>query len=147
MLKTSKAESELRKGVRSGPNGGSLSDEESLIMSHIEDKDLSKVVHVIVDKVLPQKIFLFGSRATNKADEKSDYDIFVLVKDCKHPRKTEMDIYYLLAQERVGIPVDLLVDTEERFERLKGNRYLIYHEVEKYGKTLYDKETASPGMA
>ncbi|MDQ1352763.1 MAG: uncharacterized protein QG657_3069 [Acidobacteriota bacterium] len=129
------------------PRGGSLSTEQSLTMARIEDKELSKVVDVIVDKVLPQKIFLFGSRAMNKADEKSDYDIFVLVKGCKHPRRMEKDLYYLLAREGVGIPVDLLVDTEERFERLKGNRYLIYHEVEKYGKTLYDKETASPGMA
>jgi len=140
MLKKSKAESELRKGVKAGPRGGSLSDEKSLIMSRIEDKELSKVVNVIIDKVLPQKIFLFGSRATNKADEKSDYDIFVLVKSCKHPRKTEKDLYYLLAREGVGIPLDLLVDTEERFERLKGNRYLIYHEVEKYGKTLYEND-------
>jgi len=147
MVKTSKSESELRKGVRSGPRGGSMSDEESLTMPCIEDKDLSKVVDVIVDKVLPQKIFLFGSRAKNQADGKSDYDIFVLVKGCKHPRKTEMDLYYLLAREGVGIPVDLLVDIEEKFERLKGNRYLIYHEVERYGKTLYEKETASPGMA
>lgn len=120
------------------PHSGSLSDEKDLIMYRIENKELSKVVDVIVDRVLPQKIFLFGSRATNKAGEKSDYDIFVLVKSCKHPRKTEKDIYYLLAREGVGIPVDLLVDTEERFEKLKGNRYLIYHEVEKYGKTLYE---------
>lgn len=59
----------------------------------------------------------------------------------------EKDLYYLLAREDVGIHGGLLVDTEERFERLKGNRYLIYQEVEKYGKTLYEKDTASPGMA
>lgn len=109
-----------------------------------EDNELSKVVHVIVENVLPQKIFLFGSRARNHADEKSDYDIFVLVKKSKNTRKMEKDLYYLLAREGIGITVDLLVDTEERFERLKGNRYLIYHQVEKYGKTLYEKETASP---
>ncbi|HLP47155.1 MAG TPA: hypothetical protein VK469_14485 [Candidatus Kapabacteria bacterium] len=54
---------------------------------------------------------------------------------------------YLMVREGVGIPVDLVVDTEERFERLKGNRYLIYHEVEKYGKTLYERKTASSTMA
>ncbi len=112
-----------------------------------EDKELSKVVHVIVDNVLPQKILLFGSRAMNRADEKSDYDIFILVKNGKNTRKMEKDLYYLLVKEGIGIPVDLLVDTEERFETLKSNRYLIYHQVEKYGKTLYEKETASPGMA
>lgn len=116
-------------------------------MYAIEDKELSKVVRTIVARVMPQKILLFGSRARNQADDKSDYDIFILVKNCKHPRKMEMDVYYLLAKEGIGISVDLLIDTEERYERLKSNRYLIYHQVEKYGKTLYDKETAAPGMA
>jgi len=112
-----------------------------------EDEELSKVVHIIVEKVLPQKILLFGSRAADHANEKSDYDIFVLVKNKKNTRKIEKDLYYLLAKEGIGVPVDLLVDTEERFERLKGNKYLIYHQVEKYGKTLYDKKITSPGMA
>ena len=112
-------------------------------MYRVEDKELSKVVHVIVDRVLPEKILLFGSRAGNQANEKSDYDIFILVKNCKNTRKIEMDLYYWLAKAGIGIPVDLLVDSQEKFQRLKGNRYLIYHQVEKYGKTLYDKETTA----
>jgi len=126
--------------------GGSLFDE-GITMYRVEDKELSKVVHVIVDRVLPEKILLFGSRAGNQANEKSDYDIFILVKNGKNTRKIEMDLYYWLAKAGIGIPVDLLVDSQERFQRLKGNRYLIYHQVEKYGKTLYDKKTATSGMA
>ncbi len=116
-------------------------------MSQDKDKELARLVHIIVDRIIPEKIFLFGSRAMNRAKEKSDYDIFVLVKNCKHPRKIEKDLYYLMVREGVGLPVDLVVDTEERFERLKGNQYLIYHEVEKHGKTLYERKTASSTMA
>jgi predicted nucleotidyltransferase len=112
-----------------------------------EDKELSKVVRIIVQKAMPQKIVLFGSRAKDTAGKKSDYDIFVLVKDSRNTRKMEMELYYLMAKERVGIPVDLRVDTQERFDRLKSNQYLIYNQVDKYGKTIYDRETASPAMA
>lgn len=112
-----------------------------------EDKELSKVVSIIVKKVLPQKIFLFGSRAMNTANKKSDYDLFVLVKNGKNTRKMEKELYYLMAKEGVGIPVDLIVGTVEKFERLKENRYLIYNQVDKYGKTIYEKETTSQAMA
>lgn len=42
-----------------------------------------------------RKIFRFGSRAMNHTNEKNNYDIFVLVKSCKPPRKREMYLYYL----------------------------------------------------
>jgi predicted nucleotidyltransferase len=46
-----------------------------------KDKELSKIVNIIVKNVFPQKIFLFGSRAMDNASKKSDYDLFVLVKN------------------------------------------------------------------
>jgi len=112
-----------------------------------KDKELSKIVNIIVKNVFPQKIFLFGSRAMNNASKKSDYDLFVLVKNQKNTRKIEKELYYLMAKEGIGIPVDLIVDTEDKFERLKGNRYLIYNQVVKYGKTIYEKETTVQAMA
>jgi hypothetical protein len=36
-----------------------------------------------------------------------------------------------MAKEGIGIPVDLIVETEAKFERLKNNRYLIYSQVDK----------------
>ena len=112
-----------------------------------EDKELSRVVNMIVRTVFPQKIFLFGSRAMDTANKRSDYDIFVIVKDGKNTRKMEKELYYLMAKEGIGLPVDLLVETEDRFERLKDNRYLIYNQVAKYGKTIYEKETTASAMA
>jgi predicted nucleotidyltransferase len=112
-----------------------------------EDKELSRVVNMIVRTVFPQKILLFGSRAMDTAGKRSDYDIFIIVKNGKNTRKMEKELYYLMAKEGIGLPVDLLVETEDKFERLKDNQYLIYNQVAKYGKAIYEKETTAPTMA
>lgn len=103
----------------------------------IENKELSKLVDVIVNKIFPQKIVLFGSRATNHARQNSDYDIFILVNHIKNTRAIERKLYYLMAKERISIPVDLIVETVDKFERLKNNPYLLYNQVDKFGKTIY----------
>jgi hypothetical protein len=81
------------------------------------------------------------------SNNKRDYDVFVLVKDSKNTREMEKELYYLMAKESVGIPVDLIVETEEKFERLKDNRYLIYNQVDKYGKAIYERKTPASKMA
>ena len=54
-----------------------------------KDKELSRLVRIITDHISPQKILLFGSRAKNKNKEKSDYDLFVIVKNSKSTREME----------------------------------------------------------
>lgn len=112
-----------------------------------KEKELSRLINIIVKKVFPEKIFLFGSQAKDTANEKSDYDIFVLVKNGQNTRKLEKELYYLMAKEGIGIPVDLIVETEDKFERLKNNQYLIYNQVDKYGRTIYEKQTTIQAMA
>ena len=111
------------------------------------DKELSRVVNVIINTVFPRKIFLFGSRAMDTADMRSDYDLFVIVEKGKNTRKMEKELYYLMAKEGIGLPVDLLVETEDKFERLKDNQYLIYNQVARYGKAIYEKETTLQTLA
>jgi len=112
-----------------------------------QDKELSRVVKIIVQHIAPQKIFLFGSRAVNAADSKSDYDIFVIVENGEKTREIEKQLYYIMAKEGVGIAVDLLVESRERFERLRNDRYLIYNQVDKYGKIIYEQENFTPSVA
>ncbi len=107
----------------------------------VDNKELLKLVDMIVKKVLPQKIVLFGSRAKDTARDNSDYDIFVLVKNARNKRKIEKELYYLMATESIGIPVDLIVETVKNYNRLKDNHYLIYNQVAKFGKALYECET------
>lgn len=110
------------------------------------DKELSRLVNLIVKELFPQKIFLFGSRAKDTARKASDYDLFVLVKESRNNRAIEKELYYLMAKEGIGVPVDLIVETEENFENLKNNRYLIYHQVDRYGKTIYENKAAAQAV-
>ena len=111
------------------------------------NKELIKVINIIIKNLLPQKIVLFGSQAKNKARKDSDFDIFILVKNIKNSREAEKNLYYQMVKENISIPMDLIVDTVDKFERLKSNKYLIYNQIEKYGKTIYDKDTSIPTMA
>jgi len=111
------------------------------------NKELTKVINIIVKNISPQKIVLFGSRSKNNARKESDFDIFILVNNIKNTREVEKNLYYQMAKENIGIPVDLIVDSVDKFERLKPNKYLIYNQVEKYGKTIYEKDTSLQTMA
>jgi predicted nucleotidyltransferase len=103
------------------------------------DEELSRVVKIIKNTIDPQRILLFGSRATKKFNDMSDYDLCVLVKDTQNTREREKQLYYILASEGVGIAVDLIVEPLEKYERLMDNPFLIYYQVKKYGKTIYER--------
>jgi len=111
------------------------------------DNELNRVIKIITHHISPRKIFLFGSRAVDAANNESDYDIFIIVDNDEKTREIEKQLYYLMAKEGIGIAVDLLVETQEKFERLKNDQYLIYNQVDKYGKTIYEQETVTPAVA
>jgi len=39
----------------------------------------------------------------------------------------------------VGAPVELIVDTPEMLRKNKDNKHLIYSEISRYGKIIYEK--------
>ncbi|HEX2954062.1 MAG TPA: nucleotidyltransferase domain-containing protein [Bacillota bacterium] len=99
---------------------------------------LNDAVDIIVKNFAPDKIILFGSRATGTADQDSDYDLCILKSDIQHKRKTAQDIYRAL----VGLQfsVDVIVETPEKFYELKTNPYFIYGKIAKDGEILYEKQ-------
>ena len=104
------------------------------------DTPLDRALEIIVKSVEPEKIILFGSRATGESKPDSDYDLFVIKKEAEHRRKLAQQIYRSLYG--IGIAVDIIVETPDRFEALKNNPFLIYKEIEKRGKVLYEKPIA-----
>jgi predicted nucleotidyltransferase len=63
-----------------------------------------------------ERIYLFGSRARDEADEDSDFDFLVVVRDSPLPRyKREQRAFRALCG--MGISKDVLVLTREEFER------------------------------
>lgn len=100
--------------------------------SPIED-----VVERIVQGVQPNKIILFGSHAREDYKGESDYDICVIKEGVKHRRKLAQRIYRLLYG--VGVAVDIIVETPENFDQLKSDPFLIYKEITRDGRLLYEK--------
>lgn len=107
----------------------------------IEQEAIQKLIGLIVTKIDPDKIILFGSRATENFHKDSDYDLCIIKKDVAHKRKLAQEIYRLLYGS--GLSVDIIVETPEKFLELKDNPYLIYQQIETKGRVLYDKQRSS----
>jgi len=98
---------------------------------------LTQLVNTLVSGVNPDRIILFGSRARGDEKRGSDIDICVLKTGVSHRRKLAKQIYRLLYD--IDMPVDVIVETPQRFDQLKNNRFLIYKEIAKHGQVIYEK--------
>lgn len=98
---------------------------------------IEEITDRIVANVDPDRIILFGSRARGDHSEQSDFDLCVLKSGVSHRRTLAKQIYRLLYDS--GAAVDVIVETPERFEQLKGNRFLVYKEIAQHGRVVYDK--------
>ncbi|MFB3042127.1 MAG: nucleotidyltransferase domain-containing protein [Candidatus Poribacteria bacterium] len=98
---------------------------------------LERAIEIIVKVADPDQIILFGSRARGDAKQDSDYDICVIKSGISQRRKLTQQIYRSLFG--VGVPIEVIVETPERFDTLKDNPFLIYREIARYGRVIYEK--------
>ena len=105
------------------------------------DSALQKAVDIIVKVADPDKIILFGSHARGDNRKDSDYDLCVLKHDVEHRRKLAQKLYVSLCD--VSIPIDVIVQTPERFDELKNQSFLVYKEIAKDGVVIYEKSGQS----
>lgn len=83
----------------------------------IDTTTIRNIALLIASNINPDKIFLFGSYANGQANEDSDIDLLV-VKNTQEPmHKRSIEIQKLLIGSK--IPVDILVYTNDEFEREK----------------------------
>jgi len=101
---------------------------------------IESIVEIIKKTLDPDTIILFGSRALLTSTKDSDYDICVLKSGIDHRRKCAMKLYEALIH--VGVPVDIIVETPESYNNLKNNPFMIYSEIERYGKVIYERTPA-----
>lgn len=106
-------------------------------MIYNTDKILQSIIDSVVRIAAPDKIILFGSRATGTQKADSDYDICVLKRNIKNEREMARKIYHDLYG--VGAGVDVIVKNIKRFEELKDKWFFVYHDIAKYGKVVYEK--------
>jgi predicted nucleotidyltransferase len=101
------------------------------------DSPLEKAIEIIVQVADPDKIILFGSRARGDNKKDSDYDICVIKRDVEHRRKLAQQIYVSFCD--IGAPIDVIVQTPDKFDELKDDPYFVYKQIAKDGVTVYEK--------
>jgi predicted nucleotidyltransferase len=96
---------------------------------------LNELVQRIVDAVHPLKIILFGSAARGEMGPESDVDVLVVMPDGTNRRHTSQYLHTQMLG--IGMPVDILVATDNDLERFRDNIGLVYRTVLTEGRDLY----------
>ena len=104
------------------------------------DKSLDKAIRIIIETAQPDRIILFGSRASGDNRDSSDYDLCILKTGVRKKRKLAQRLYRALYG--VGIAIDIIVETPKRFETDRANPYLIFSDIARNGKVIYEKPKA-----
>lgn len=102
-----------------------------------DQNKLQGIVSTIVDAVHPQRVILFGSRATGKARKGSDYDFLVVKNAVKNERNISRRIYKALFERKIPLAVDIVVVDQKKLRKHQENPYLIYSWALKEGQVLY----------
>ena len=102
----------------------------------MQTKEIEQIKEKLVRQLSPEKIYLFGSFAEGTADEGSDVDIYIIVKDdTENLVDLTAEAYKSIRNVR-SRAVDIIIGTESRFESRK-NRAGLENEVLSKGVLLY----------
>jgi uncharacterized protein len=98
-------------------------------LSPAELDRLRPVLERIVAALSPEEIWLFGSRAENRARPKSDYDLLAILPD--GTPEAELDPVRAWSLVRgLGVPVDIMPCTRSEFEEEK-------HEIDTLARAAF----------
>ena len=100
------------------------------------ENEIEQIKDRLVRQLSPMKIYLFGSFAEGTANDGSDVDIYIIVKDdAENLVDLTADAYKSIRSVR-SRAVDIVIGTESGFEKRK-NRAGIENEVMNKGVLLY----------
>jgi uncharacterized protein len=102
----------------------------------ISEKAIQEAVRRIVEAAYPTKVILFGSYARDEADKGSDLDFMVI--EPRVGNVGEEMVRLRAAVGDVGAGVDVLIYSDEEFERRSQVPGTVLYWVQKEGRVLYD---------
>jgi predicted nucleotidyltransferase len=105
-------------------------------MSELSNKQLKEITNRLKDAINPIAIYLFGSYATDKANEDSDIDLLAVVPDTKKSVR-EIAIEGRKSLWDIHIPLDLIVCTKIQFDRFRDVKNSIMNEAFCFGRVIY----------
>lgn len=100
-------------------------------------EQISYTIQTIISGYAPEKIIVFGSHATNSANDDSDLDLLII-------KNTNEPFYHRLRQVRrlfskQLLPLDLFVYSPEEYEENKNKINHIANIAMKQGIVAYEK--------
>lgn len=98
--------------------------------------EIERIKDMFIRKLSPLKIYLFGSFADGTANDDSDFDFYIVVKDGTENLIDLTAEAYKSIRDIRSRSVDIIIGTESRFENRKSTMS-IENEVMKKGVLLY----------
>ena len=105
------------------------------------EKDLDEIISIIT-KINPEKVYLFGSYASESWDEQSDIDLIIVAPSNARPLERRMELRRMLIEYDRRIGLDLLVYTPEEFNLLASEPSSFISSAIKQGVKIYDCEAS-----
>jgi len=106
-----------------------------------KEKDLNKIISII-RRINPEKIYLFGSYATESSDEQSDIDLLIIAPSRERPLERRLKLRRMLSEYDRKFGLDLLVYTPDEFEMLEKETSSFIYSAIKQGKKIYDHKAS-----
>lgn len=104
-------------------------------MTALSEGTQKEIVARIFRAITPSKIFLFGSAANDEMGPDSDIDLLIITRDAENPRVQSVQIRRQL--RGLPFPFDVVVRSQEQFDRFKDVVGSIFYTALKHGKVLY----------
>ena len=98
---------------------------------------IDKIVSLIVSRVNPDQIVLFGSYAKGENRNTSDIDLLILKKNLKNAKVITDNLYMSFFDNNIKIPVDLIIVDYDKYNILKKEIGYIYKTINEEGKLIY----------
>jgi predicted nucleotidyltransferase len=98
---------------------------------------IEEMVRRVVERFAPERVMLFGSRATGQAAADSDADLLVVMQCVDSPHAQAVEIRKALAD--LPLAKDVVVVTPEYFVRYRDVVGTIVWPAVRDGRTLYER--------
>lgn len=100
------------------------------------EQSIDKVVKRLVTASSPSRVIVFGSVATGTSTPDSDLDLLVLLDNVADVRAESVRLRAALGD--LGMPIDVVVMSVDRFEETKQVIGGIAYPAHKYGRVVYE---------
>ena len=110
-------------------------------MEDVSEMTIKRIVDIIVDALEPERIILFGSRATGDFQEGSDIDLLIVNSEPFDERRSKRKELARLWRLLASVPVakDLLLYSQDEMDYWRDSLNHVAARALREGKVLYER--------